>query len=195
MTADAARLRITLLDLKPAPWREIEVPLSMSLHGLHDSLQAAFLWQHAHLYEFRIGDKHYGIPDPDFAGMGGPKVYKASVARLRDVLKPGMKPFTYVYDFGDDWHHRVVVKELFEAPPDVLLPRFIGGKWRTPPEDIGGPPGYEIFLDALNDPNHPDRAMYAMLIEDGIDLADIDRDIVEIELDRMARARIRRRKS
>ena len=40
---DAVRLRVTLLDLKSAPWREIEMPLSMTLNGLHFAIQVAFL--------------------------------------------------------------------------------------------------------------------------------------------------------
>lgn len=28
-----------------------------------------------------------------------------------------------------------------------------------PPEDVGGPPGYDEFLAALADPRHPDHAL------------------------------------
>ena len=41
---NAALIRATLLDLDPAPWRAFEVPMSMTLKGLHDTIQAAFLW-------------------------------------------------------------------------------------------------------------------------------------------------------
>lgn len=52
--ADAARLRITLLDLDPAPWREVDVPLSMTLKGLHETIQGAFLWFDCHLDYIRL---------------------------------------------------------------------------------------------------------------------------------------------
>ena len=37
--SDAAKLRITLLELDPAPWRDVDVPLSMTFKGLHDTIQ------------------------------------------------------------------------------------------------------------------------------------------------------------
>lgn len=57
-----SRLRITLLDLDPAPWRKIEVPLSMTFKGLHDTIQAAFLWFDSHLWEFDFAGRTYGLP-------------------------------------------------------------------------------------------------------------------------------------
>ena len=33
----------------------------------------------------------------------------------------------------------------------------IGGENACPPEDVGGPPGYEEFLAAMADPNHPEQ--------------------------------------
>ena len=40
------------------------------------------------------------------------------------------------------------------------LPICIKGKRACPPEDIGGIWGYDTFLEALKDPNHPDHEMY-----------------------------------
>jgi hypothetical protein len=33
----------------------------------------------------------------------------------------------------------------------------LSGKRACPPEDVGGPWGYENFLEALADPKHPDH--------------------------------------
>lgn len=39
---------------------------------------------------------------------------------------------------------------------DVKLPRCIEGERHRPPEDVGGIGGYENFLEAINDPHHPE---------------------------------------
>lgn len=154
---DAARLRITLIDLDPSPWREVEVPLSMTFKGLHETIQAAFLWFDSHLWEFKFASRRYGIPfDEDF---GGDKVYNANTTRLVKLRDSGVKEFLYTYDMGDNWEHHIEIIDLFDAPTGSRLPTFLGGQWRTPPEDIGGVPGFELFLDAIADPTHEDTTI------------------------------------
>ena len=38
--------------------------------------------------------------------------------------------------------------------PGVVYPRLVEAVGRCPPEDVGGPGGYQEFLDAIADPNH-----------------------------------------
>ena len=44
----------------------------------------------------------------------------------------------YVYDFGDDWRHDLVVEKILPAAPGVPYPRCTAGRGQTPPEDSGG---------------------------------------------------------
>lgn len=60
-----ARLRIILNDVDPMPMRHIEVPLKIRLDRLHEVIQAAMGWTDTHLYEFRVGDTAWGVPDPE----------------------------------------------------------------------------------------------------------------------------------
>ena len=152
MTADAiARLKITLDDVKPQVLRRIEVPLAIRLDRLHLVLQAALGWTNSHLYELRAGDVGWGIPDPDFGD--GP--LDARKARLSDVLEDfGTKTLHYLYDFGDGWEHTIKIERTDAAAPGVLYPRLIDAAGRCPPEDVGGPWGYQEFLAAHNDPEH-----------------------------------------
>ena len=66
--------------------------------------------------------------------------------------------FLYEYDFGDSWEHLVVVEKILspeESPAD--LPVCSAGAWACPPEDCGGVPGYEGFLEAIRDPAHEEH--------------------------------------
>jgi Plasmid pRiA4b ORF-3-like protein len=52
-----ARMRIELNDIDPAIWRRVEVPLTASLKGLHDIIQAAMPFENYHLFLFEIGNE------------------------------------------------------------------------------------------------------------------------------------------
>jgi hypothetical protein len=43
-----------------------EVPITTSLKGLHDIIQAVMLFQDYHLFEFNAGGKRYAVPDPEW---------------------------------------------------------------------------------------------------------------------------------
>ena len=69
--------------------------------------------------------------------------------------------FEYMYDFGDDWVHDVLVEVQLPMPADGgpdWSPRLIGGERASPPEDAGGPFAYEQLVTALCDKNHPEHA-------------------------------------
>ena len=185
-----ARLMIELEDLEPAVWRRVDVPTGMTLAALHDVLQAVMRWEHAHLYEFRVGDRVYGDPLP---GMESPtrRVYKAKGTRLNEVIDRGIDQFLYVYDFGDDWRHRITVEGTRDGDAGVIYPAFVDGARRAPPEDVGGVPGAMEFLEIVNDPRHPEHAQILDWAGGGFDPEDIERH--EIELDLAMLAEFRRR--
>ncbi|PIS11940.1 MAG: hypothetical protein COT73_01140 [Bdellovibrio sp. CG10_big_fil_rev_8_21_14_0_10_47_8] len=65
--------------------------------------------------------------------------------------------FGYDYDFGDGWRHEVVVEEILSVDPNQKYPFCSAGENECPPEDCGGPWGFENFKSAMADPNHPDH--------------------------------------
>lgn len=154
MTSDRiARIRIQLDDVEPAIWRRVEVPLTSTLKAVHDVIQAVMLFEDYHLFQFEIGERRYGYPDPDW----GDDMRDARYIRLGAILARGETGFAYTYDFGDDWRHSVVIEDVVAADPMVDYPRFIDGARRAPPEDVGGIPGFEEFLDAMADPKYPEH--------------------------------------
>ena len=151
-----ACLRISLDEIEPEIWRRVEVPLDLPLKSLHDVIQAVMGWEEYHLFEFHVGDKNYGIPDPDDATFGH-RVMSAKTTKLATILGRGVTAFEYVYDFGDDWRHHIVIEVVETAQPDKTYPRYLDGARCGPPEDVGGVPGYYEFLEAVTSPRHPAR--------------------------------------
>lgn len=150
------QLRIELLHVKPMVWRRVLVPEAITLPKLHVVLQRAMGWQNSHLHEYEIANRRYGIPD-DAWPEEDPPVDERRV-RLNPLIKGGLGQFTYIYDFGDHWEHRIHVEALVPAKPGELPIRCAAGENACPPENVGGHPGYAEFLNAIADPGHEDRA-------------------------------------
>ncbi len=139
-----ATLRIDLLDSDPPIWREIEVPVAMTLKQLHAVVQAAMGWEDAHLWEFAVGRERIGSS-------------RAAKLTLQALLRPRTTKLTYIYDFGDCWEHQLTLTKPRAAAPALAYPRYLAGENPAPPEDCGGIPGFYAQLEALADPNHPDH--------------------------------------
>jgi hypothetical protein len=155
MTAETiARLRISLDDIRPEIWRVVEIQTSASLRAVHDVIQAAMGWQDCHLWEFDASGHRYGLPDPQWPIND---LAAAKNTRLSTLIERGVRTMTYTYDLGDDWRHTVSIEAVEQGDGKVTYPRFVSGQGRCPPEDVGGRPGFESFLEAIADPAHPEH--------------------------------------
>jgi hypothetical protein len=152
---EIARLRIEIDEVAPAVVRRVEVPVTIRLDDLHFVLQIAIGWQNCHPFEFRAGsadagEKVWGLRDRDDPDS---VVQPAEGATLADALAFG-DTFAYDYVFGDDWRHSISLEAVTPATPDTVYPRLVSAQGRCPPADIGGPSGYETYLQAIADPEH-----------------------------------------
>ncbi|MBF6560332.1 MAG: plasmid pRiA4b ORF-3 family protein [Candidatus Binataceae bacterium] len=148
------QFRLVLEGVEPAVWRRIQVPIDFTLARLHRVVQAVMGWQDYHLHQFTICGRAYGVPDPEDEH----NVIEEGAVRLCDLqLSPGDR-LEYLYDFGDDWQHVCELEKVLQGDANDLSPRCLGGDCSTPPEDVGGAPGYEEFLQALADPSHEEHA-------------------------------------
>jgi hypothetical protein len=147
-------LEITLEDIEPAVTRTLMVLVNTRLDRLHLILQAAMGWTNTHLYLFEADGISWGLPDPDF----GSDDQLANESTLLNLLEDtGVRTLRYIYDFGDNWGHSIKVGKVTDPVPGELYPRLTKATGRCPPEDVGGFPGYEEFLAALADTEHPDH--------------------------------------
>lgn len=188
MIEPVARIRIELEGTEPPIWRSVDVPLSSTLFALHDIIQVTMRWQDAHLFEFVIGERVYGEPHPDDV-MCARKVFKAKGIRLATLIDRGVRQFLYVYDFGDNWRHRITIEDVRDGDADIEYPAFVGGARRAPPEDVGGTTGFEEFLEAVCDPHHEEHDRMLEWCGGSFDPVDIDERHVRMILEDSAARR------
>ena len=156
----AVQLRVTLLDIEPAIWRQLVVPWRFHLGQLHRVIQAAFGWWDYHLHEFMIGGLRYGDPeqigDPEFEDDA--RSFDEAAVRLRDFSRGPDQSFLYLYDFGDHWQHQITFERLIAIDPAPRTASCITGARARPPEDVGGTSGYANFLELSPIPVIPSMA-------------------------------------
>lgn len=142
------RLKITLANSSPAIWREFIVPKNISLDRLHDVIQIVMGWDDYHQHEFVFGKKCFTeFPgEVDTLKPSGREVLSKYAKKKGDT-------FTYIYDWGDDWEHVLVLED--PKVDSATLSRALictKGANACPPEDVGGILGYKDFCKAMAKP-------------------------------------------
>ena len=114
-TETTATLRIDLIDSDPPIWREIEVPVAMTLKQLHAVVQAAMEWEDAHLWEFTLGHERLGSS-------------RAARRTIEELLRPRITKLGYTYDMGDCCEHQLTLTRPRAADPALAYPRYVAGE-------------------------------------------------------------------
>ena len=147
--------KIQIQGINPPVWRQLLVPENITFSKFHNIIQIAFGWEDEHPYEFSpsgwgsnptIGsqyEKYFG----DGAEMDSNKV------KLSDIFKNEKQTFTYIYDFGDEWIHKIVLEKI--TAEKLSKASCVDGDGACPPEDCGGALDYMDFLGIVRDPKHP----------------------------------------
>ena len=97
-------------------------------------------WEDYHLHQFLIGKRIYSMPGPD-DDLYELTIIDESRERLSDVVPRVGTTFTYLYDFGDNWRHDLLLEAITMPEAPGHYPQCIAGERRTPPEDVGGGSG------------------------------------------------------
>ena len=182
MSMKAYQIKIELVDSDPLIWRRVIIPADVTFKRLHDTIQFSMDWWECHLYEFEFAQEKLRITNDEEA-YEEYKFYQAKykgkaltkrndshgmIARVLEttIRQPQTlkidryleeyKVITYVYDFGDNWQHKIELEKVID---DYTFgyPTILEGEGACPPEDVGGISGYEEFLRVWNDTEHPEN--------------------------------------
>lgn len=155
----AFQLKIVIKNSKPPIWRRVVVPAGITFSQLSMILNKAMGWSGYHLFEFefyhdelRIIERADEFCDDIYTDFD---YLEASTTYVREFLEEN-EWFTYTYDLGDDWQHRVTIEKIL-TDYEHNYPQVIKYKGNCPIEDCGGIYGYYECLDIINDENNPEK--------------------------------------
>lgn len=149
----AYQLKIMIKNSHPPIWRRFIVPARLTFSQLSFILNEVMGWCGGHLFQFEF--YHLGIvveEDPKDMDWYDKEVLDAA----ETLIEPFMDSkdwFTYLYDFGDYWEHRVEIENILPEY-ECNYPVVIKYKGNTPYEDCGGIHCYHHLLEILENPGH-----------------------------------------
>ena len=161
----AYQLKITIKNSHPPIWRRCVIPAGITFSQLGVLFNEIMGWKGYHLFSFEFRD--YGIRVEELEEDYDDPYYELEEAAetLIDPYMENTKWFTYCYDFGDDWEHRVDIEEIL-PDCDYDCPAVLKAKGACPFEDCGGIDGYYHCLEALQDEGHEEHSHLTQWVED-----------------------------
>lgn len=153
------QIKVSLEDTRPPVWRRLIIQPRISFLDLHFIIQGAMGWENAHMFNFMVNggglNRTIGVSYDDDWGMDD--MEDAAEVPVNSVLLKAKDKVGYVYDFGDNWYHTVVLEKVLN---EAILPKAIcvKGTGACPPEDCGSIPGYYQLVESVNNPSAPDHA-------------------------------------
>lgn len=136
---------VSLNWIEPRIWRRFLLNSELTFLELHQAIQKSFGWQGHHLWEFQNNDSRRTPLAGLFDDSGwGPPTPDAVDVTLESYFggKRGKRVCGYVYDFGDDWQHKVKRGRTHDLD-ETFERRLLAGERAAPGEDSGGYRGYE----------------------------------------------------
>ncbi|MDR0632751.1 MAG: plasmid pRiA4b ORF-3 family protein [Holosporales bacterium] len=147
------RLKVTLVDSKPSIWRVLDIVDSETFFDLHVAIQGVMGWENSHLHCFVLG-KPSDRKNTIRIGMKFDEEIddESELDEDLEVLSEyvnffAKKQVEYQYDFGDNWVHKIELKEIRAKEKGVEYPRCVDGRMACPPDDCGGIYGYYEILE------------------------------------------------
>jgi hypothetical protein len=135
-------------------WRRIAIRGSQTLEDLHFAIYDAYDRYDEHLYAYYFpGFPSRGKRGPDrFKGvieyvhpmmldepgpLGDHPIRDASQTKIASLKLAKGQKFDYLFDFGDEWWHELVVEQTSGEPDKETYPRVIEKKGESPPQYPG----------------------------------------------------------
>ena len=129
-------------------WRKIAIREDQTLNVLHEEIFEAFDRYEEHMYCFYMPHKpqtklnvrtlrrnsdHYVHPyHYEDGGYAEPNLHNAAETRIGDLNLTEKQQFFYLFDYGDEWWHEIVVEKVGAEPDEDKYPRIIASQGKSP---------------------------------------------------------------
>ncbi|WP_446008576.1 IS1096 element passenger TnpR family protein [Candidatus Electrothrix sp.] len=106
--------------------RTFEIGGRYNLYDLHLEIQRAFAWDNDHMFSFYFGGELFDRPNEysgsplgeHFASRIGPSSKSAAKTQLRDLGLKKEQGFLYLFDYGDELVHEILVEGIRDKEED-----------------------------------------------------------------------------
>ena len=134
------QIKIAIKNSHPPIWRRVLVPDGLTFSQLSLIINEAMGWASEHLYCFTFRNLRIEIEESAEADLWSDFSHEDTLDASETYINEFMeaeKWFSYTYDFGDNWEHRIDVEKTYE---ELSVPHPEVTKWKgnCPPEDSGG---------------------------------------------------------
>lgn len=138
------QLKVSIIGI-PKLYRVIEATANATFESLHEAIFEAFARYDPHLYSFFITKEDtqsiqtiLNAPEithpqnvEDFMGAGPPKASAADTA-LQAAELAAKDVFHYLFDFGDEWWHRIRVAAILDSRTRIKYVKLIDSQGIAP---------------------------------------------------------------
>ncbi|MEQ6378331.1 plasmid pRiA4b ORF-3 family protein [Bacillaceae bacterium S4-13-58] len=133
--------KIVLIDEKPPVWRTVQIPSSYNFNQLHKVIQLSMNWYDIHMHSFLFKKNTHDLYSWQQIGNKNKNddLFQVDFHEKDEVIADWFKEVDdrciYIYDFGDDWRHELILQRKLEPEDGVEYPRCMEGQYTSPGED------------------------------------------------------------
>lgn len=119
---------------------------NQTLSDLHNAIFDAFDRDDPHLYSFYMTDgskRSNRFHDcPEFMGGTYTESDKpensAESTKIKDLNLSIKDKFEYLFDFGDNWLHEIVLEKIEDTEENINYPQILKKNGKSPPQYVSG---------------------------------------------------------
>ncbi|MBI4739621.1 plasmid pRiA4b ORF-3 family protein [Candidatus Woesearchaeota archaeon] len=109
-------------------------------------------------------------------------------SKINTLIHSEKQKFDYLYDFGDNWEHMLIIEKILDSADAPFIPFCLGGERACPPEDCGSVPGYYELQKIKKNKNHKEyKERIAEWLGEDFDFEHFDLDETNKELRRLVK--------